>query len=146
MWWVCNTFRVLWWVFVWLAATLCVGSKSSAKHLVLTAKVPHESWSFWDHIIIRFTRSIWKIPAWEKGWFFHYEHSHFGSIPSFGRGFLHFSHTQEGIVPRGNVVNAPCDSFWILEAKASKGRKWRLESQRGCLPHIWNGVMYWVIV
>ena len=55
------------------------------------------------------TRSIWKIPAWEKGWFFHSGHSHFGTIPSFWRGFLHFSHTQEGIVPRGNVVNAPCE-------------------------------------
>ena len=35
-----------------------------------------------------------------EGWFSHYEHSHFGTLPSFWRRLLqHFSHTQEGIVP-----------------------------------------------
>ena len=56
----------------------------------------------------RCTRSFWDIPAWEKGWFYHYEYSHFGTIPSFWRGFLHFSHTQEGIVPRGNKLPLWC--------------------------------------
>jgi hypothetical protein len=60
------------------------------------------------HTGVLITRSIWEIPAWEKGGFFHYEHSHFGTIPSFSREFFHFSHTQEGIVPRGNAVNPPC--------------------------------------
>ena len=57
------------------------------------------------HIVENFTRSIWEIPAWEKGWFFQYGHSHFGTS-----AFLRFSHAQEGIVPRGNVVNVPCVS------------------------------------
>ena len=63
---------------------------------------------------VSYTRSIWEIPAWEKGWFPHYEHSHFDMIPSFWREFLRFSHTQEGIVPRGNVVNPPCDICDII--------------------------------
>ena len=59
------------------------------------------------------TRSIWKISAWEKWWFSHYEHSHFDIIPSFWREFCFFR-TQEGIVPRGNVVNHPCRRWWTL--------------------------------
>ena len=29
------------------------------------------------------TKSIWEIPAWEKGWFSQYEHSHSDMIPFF---------------------------------------------------------------
>lgn len=43
-----------------------------------------------------------EIPAWDMGWFFHSEHSHFGTIPSpFER------HTQEGIAPRGIATHPP---------------------------------------
>ena len=46
----------------------------------------------------KFTGSFWDIPAWEKRWFFTlWICCHFGTIPSFGREFLHFSHAQEGI-------------------------------------------------
>ena len=30
-------------------------------------------------------------------------------FPPFEKAFLRFSHTQEGIVPRGNVVHPPCE-------------------------------------
>ena len=53
------------------------------------------------------TWSIRESPTWEKGWFSHYEHSHFDIIPSLLKGILTFSTHKEGIVPRGNVLNPP---------------------------------------
>ena len=38
--------------------------------------------------------AFWTFPHGKKGWFSHYEHSQFGTIPSFWREFLHFSHIK----------------------------------------------------
>ena len=49
------------------------------------------------------TRSIWEIPAWEKGWFVPLWTFSLWTIPSFWRGFLHFSpHT------RGDCAKSEC--------------------------------------
>lgn len=49
------------------------------------------------------TRSISEISTGENGWFFHYEHSYCGTIPSFGKEILtFFPYTTRKFVKRTN--------------------------------------------